>query len=126
MQGLETHFAQPAMPRPAAALMPPSQSAVTASQAGDIEGVLNAYKRSEGFGFSQTRAGETYFIHVNAVIDDRLREELNHVPYSEFAYQVEIPVVFQDGGYTKNGAKYRAAKNIRLRQGFVSGAVAAD
>ena len=71
---------------------------------------------SEGFGFTLGKNGETYFVHVNAIVDDRLKEELNHIPYSEFAYPVEIPVVFQDGGFTKQGAKYRAAKNIRMRQ----------
>ncbi len=81
--------------------------------AGEIVATMTAWKRSEGFGFAMSNSGESYFIHVNAVIDDRLREELNNVPYSENPYPVEIPLVFSDGGYTRPGAKYKAARNIR-------------
>lgn len=104
----------------------PSSPVILQKQLGDIEGTLNAYKRSDGFGFTLGKDGQTYFVHINAICDDRLREALNQVPYSEFAYQVEIPVVFQDGGFTKNGAKYRAAKNIRLREELAAGASASN
>jgi hypothetical protein len=81
--------------------------------AGEIVATMTAWKRSEGFGFAMSNAGESYFIHVNSVIDDRLREDLNHVPYSENPYPVDIPLLFADGGYTRAGAKYKAARNIR-------------
>lgn len=119
MRELETHFSLPGKP------LNGSTAPVEAPPSGpEMEGVLNAYKRSEGFGFSMGRDGNTYFVHVNAIVDDRLKEELNRVPYSEFASSIEIPVVFQDGGFTKQGAKYRAAKNIRMRQAFAAGAAA--
>lgn len=118
------HHPIPAKPIGTAPIAMPSPS--MAPQPGDMDGVLNAYKRSEGFGFAMARSGDTYFVHVNAIIDDRLKEELNHVPYSEFTYPVELAVVFQDGGFTKQGAKYRAAKNIRMKQGVISGSAAAD
>ena len=85
------------------------------SQPGEVNAVLTAYKRTEGYGFATSNSGENYFVHVNAVVDDRLREELHQVPYSEIPYPLEIPLAFMDGGYTKPGAKYKAAKNVRLR-----------
>jgi hypothetical protein len=81
----------------------------------EVNAVLTAYKRSEGYGFATSASGENYFVHVNAVTDERLREELNQVPYSEIPYPVEIPLVFVDAGYTKPGAKYKAAKAVRMR-----------
>ena len=82
---------------------------------GDVSAILTAYKRSEGYGFATSDDGESYFVHVNAVTDDRLRDELSRVPYSEIPYPVEIPLWFGDGGQTRPGAKYKAAKNVRLR-----------
>jgi hypothetical protein len=81
--------------------------------AGEIIATLTAWKRSDGFGFAMSTSGESYFIHVNALVDDRLREELNAIPWSENPYPVEIPLLFADGGYTRSGAKYKAAKNVR-------------
>jgi len=82
----------------------------------EVQATLTAYKRAEGFGFATAAgSGEVYFVHVNAVVDDRLREQLQYIPYSEAPYSVEIPVAFVDGGLSKPGAKYKAAKNIRLR-----------
>lgn len=98
-----------------------------AGAASEVNAVLTAYKRSEGYGFATSSAGENYFVHVNAVTDDRLRDELNQVPYSEIPYPVEIPLAFVDGGYTKAGARYKAAKSVRLRSGLrAAGAAAAD
>lgn len=91
----------PAMPVPAPAC--------------EVSGLLTAYKRTEGFGFATSTDGQSYFIHINAVTDDRLRDELNRVPYSEIPYPVEIPLWFGDGGHTRPGARYKAARNIRLR-----------
>lgn len=117
LRELESHFAHPGAALPGLPVVSNGTSELPKNMTGDQEGLLNAYKRSEGFGFTLGKNGETYFVHVNAIVDDRLKEELNQIPYSEFAYPVEIPVVFQDGGFTKQGAKYRAAKNIRMRQG---------
>ncbi len=80
---------------------------------GEVTATMTAWKRSEGFGFASSASGESYFIHVNAVTDDRLRDELNHIPYSENPYPVDIPLLFIDAGFTRPGAKYKAAKNIR-------------
>ena len=91
---------------------------------GDVTAVLTAYKRSDGYGFATSNDGANYFVHVNAVVDDRLREELNRVPYSEIPYPVEIPLVFGDGGFTRPGAKYRAARNVRMRS-MAAGAASA-
>jgi hypothetical protein len=81
----------------------------------EVNAVLTAYKRIDGYGFASTITGESYFVHINAAIDDRLSEELNQVPYPEIPYPVEIPLCFTDGGFTRPGAKYRAAKQVKLR-----------
>ncbi len=93
-------------------------SRVEMRSAAEVNAVMTAYKRSEGYGFATSAAGENYFVHVNAVTDDRLRDELNQVPYSEIPYPVEIPLAFVDAGYTKPGAKYKAAKSVRMRAGL--------
>ena len=115
MDQLAARYGTGAAPMP---LQPLAASAVAAPplpSVNEIQALLTAYKRAEGFGFATTGSGEVYFVHVNAVIDDRLREQLQYVPYSEAPYSIEIPVSFIDGGLSKPGAKYRAAKNIRLR-----------
>ena len=115
MDQLAARYGNGAAPMP---LQPLAASAVAAPplpSVNEIQALLTAYKRAEGFGFATTGSGEVYFVHVNAVIDDRLREQLQYVPYSEAPYSIEIPVSFIDGGLSKPGAKYRAAKNIRLR-----------
>ena len=103
------------VPGPAMPLPPLAAAAAPLPSVNEVQAVLTAYKRAEGFGFATAGTGEVYFVHVNAVIDDRLREQLQYVPYSEAPYSIEIPVSFVDGGLSKPGAKYRAAKNIRLR-----------
>ena len=107
---LQSRYMNMPTPVPAPALPGPNTGAMT----GDVKGLLTAYKRTEGYGFATSIDGENYFVHVNSVIDDRLRDELNHVPYSEIPYPVEIPLIFGDGGYTRPGAKYKAARNIRM------------
>ncbi len=118
MEQLAARFgngAFPAMPGPAMPGPTPTVPAPPLPSVNEVQALLTAYKRAEGFGFATTNSGEVYFVHVNAVIDDRLREQLQYVPYSEAPYSVEIPVSFIDGGLSKPGAKYKAAKNIRLR-----------
>jgi len=90
-------------------------AAIVLNGQGDVSAILTAYKRSEGYGFASSENGESYFVHINAVTDDRLRDELSRVPYSEIPYPVEIPLWFGDGGQTRPGAKYKAARNVRLR-----------
>ncbi|HVW85581.1 MAG TPA: hypothetical protein VHB50_12915 [Bryobacteraceae bacterium] len=124
-QFLEQHRPSPATPLQLEQLNARYAPGVLPStMPGDVSAILTAYKRSDGYGFATSNEGENYFVHVNAVIDDRLRDELNHVPYSEIPYPVEIPLVFGDGGYTRPGAKYKAAKNIRLRSAMTEAAVA--
>jgi hypothetical protein len=110
MTQLQSRYTNMPSPVPAPVLPGPNTGPMTA----DVKGLLTAYKRTEGYGFATSIDGENYFVHVNSVIDDRLRDELNHVPYSEIPYPVEIPLVFGDGGYTRPGAKYKAARNIRM------------
>jgi hypothetical protein len=100
--------------------------ASVAPSAEEVTAVLTAYKRSDGYGFATAATGESYFVHVNAITDDRLRDELDQVPYSEIPYPVEIPLCFLDGGFTKPGAKYRAAKQVRLRVVLRAAGAAAD
>jgi hypothetical protein len=108
MEQLAARFGNGAAPAPVPA--PPPVPA-----ANEVSAMLTAYKRAEGFGFATANGGEVYFVHVNAVVDDRLREQLQYIPYSETPYSVEIPVAFVDGGLSKPGAKYKAARNIRYR-----------
>jgi hypothetical protein len=102
---IRLQHAEPASAAPAAGVM-----------AGEVNAVLTTWKRSDGYGFATATTGESYFVHVNAITDDRLRDELNQVPYTEIAYPVEMALCFVDAGYTRPGAKYRAAKQVRLRE----------
>lgn len=92
---------------------------------GEVSATMTAYKRTEGYGFASSDDGEHYFVHINAVTDERLRDELSRVPYSEVPYPVEIPLWFGDGGHTRPGAKYKAARNVRLRSPLGAAASAA-
>jgi hypothetical protein len=120
LQAFEQHRPAPASPLQLEQLRVKYTNGAAAAAApepgpADVSAILTAYKRSDGYGFATSNDGANYFVHVNAVVDDRLRDELNRVPYSEIPYPVEIPLVFGDGGFTRPGAKYRAAKNVRMR-----------
>ncbi|HWD97928.1 MAG TPA: hypothetical protein VG345_02785 [Bryobacteraceae bacterium] len=122
---IRLQHAEPASSSPSSGA-PSSGTPSSSGMAGEVNAVLTAWKRSDGYGFATATTGESYFVHVNAVIDDRLREELNQAPYSEIPYPVEIPLCFFDAGYTKPGAKYRAAKQVRLRVALRVAGAAAD
>jgi hypothetical protein len=113
------------LPRPAAAAASAAGSANGTYSLGDKlaqavvktspdlhEGAVTSYVREKGFGFIRAESNVTYFFNIKFVTDDRLREELNSLPFG-FSGEIIRPVQFSDMGFTKSEAKYKEARDIR-------------
>jgi hypothetical protein len=82
----------------------------------DIAGIIDSYVRQGGHGVIQAGGDARYFFHISHVSDDALREQLNGIPYSTNSARLEVAVEFWNAGFTKPGARYPEAHNVRGRR----------
>lgn len=123
---LEPMPARPAVnagPIPVVIPMPgPSMSATAfagarvPASAQEVLGVVQSYVRQGGHGVIQGPAEDRYFFHISHVNDEELRNYLNNLPYSTLPAQLEISTVFHNAGFTKPGARFPEARNVRIRK----------
>ena len=94
----------------------PSAVHVTASQREHLPGTIDSYVRQGGHGIIQGEGDARYFFHISHVSDDALREQLNAIPYSTNPARLYVGGEFWNAGFTKPGARYPEAHNIRARR----------
>ena len=78
-------------------------------------GVIDVYYRQGGNGFIHGEM-ETYFFHVNYVVDEELRDILNGLPMSAKQTVVQLPVTYVDMGQTRSGARYKEARFVKMKK----------
>ena len=81
----------------------------------NISGMIDSYVRQGGHGIIQGEGETRYFFHISHVSDDGLREQLNAIPYSTNPARLYVAVEFWNAGFTKPGARYPEAHNVRAR-----------
>ena len=86
------------------------------SQAHDIAGTVESYVRQGGHGVIQGPGEDRYFFHISHVTDEELRDHLNALPYSTSPAHLELSAVFVNAGFTKPGARFPEARNVRIRK----------
>ncbi len=112
----------PANPMPASAATPSGPAApaspgpVLASRLEEFEGLVDSYVRQGGHGIIQGAGEDRYFFHISHVADEDLREQLNALPYSTSPARLNVAVDFHNAGFTKPGARYPEARNVRARK----------
>jgi hypothetical protein len=82
----------------------------------DQQGMIDSYVRQGGHGIIQGEGDNRFFFHISHVTDDALREQLNALPYSTAPVRLYASVDFFNAGFTKPGARYPEARNVRARR----------
>jgi hypothetical protein len=82
----------------------------------NLTGMIDSYVRQGGHGLIQGEGETKYFFHISHVSDDALRDQLNAIPYSTNPARLYVAVEFWNAGFTKPGARYPEAHNVRARR----------
>ena len=107
--------AAPAPPATPAAAVPMAFpiSNVVAFRGEGLQGTIDSYVRQGGHGIIQAEGEDRYFFHISHVTDEALREQLNALPYATTPTRLYVNVDFFNAGFTKPGARYPEARNVR-------------
>lgn len=81
-----------------------------------VAGTIDSYVRQGGHGIIQGEGETRYFFHISHVVDEQLRDQLNALPYSSAPARLMVGVDFANAGFTKSGARYPEARNVRARR----------
>lgn len=81
-----------------------------------LSGKIDSYVRQGGHGIIEGEGETKFFFHISHVADDALREQLNAIPYSTSPARLFVAVEFWNAGFTKPGARYPEAHNVRARR----------
>src|ERR1035437_9554761 len=76
-------------------------------------GYIHAFNRVHGFGFVTGEDGNTYYLRLGAVVDERLERELNRLPCSTRPVPTHICVRFVDRGKQRVDG-YNVAGRVEL------------
>jgi|SRR5277367_4460905 len=87
-----------------------------AARAEQLHGTIDSYVRQGGHGIIQGEGDNRYFFHISHVTDEELRDQLNALPLSTEPARLTVNVGFLSAGFTKPGARYPEARNVRARQ----------
>jgi len=102
---------------PGPALVPGTATpAGSTSRADELQGVIDSYVRQGGHGIIQGEGENRFFFHISHVADELLREQLNALPYSTTPTRLSVTVDYLNAGFTKPGARYPEARNVRARK----------
>jgi hypothetical protein len=94
----------------------PAAANATAAPRENLTGMIDSYVRQGGHGVIQGEGESKYFFHISHVSDDALRDQLNAIPYSTNPARLYVAVEFWNAGFTKPGARYPEAHNVRARR----------
>lgn len=94
----------------------PSNSPGPPRSAADCTGLIDSYVRQGGHGIIQGEGENRFFFHISHVQDDDLRDQLNALPYSTAPARLAVGVAFINAGFTKPGARYPEAREVRVRK----------
>lgn len=108
----------PGTPGPVAVPSPSAPASAPAPGASDElrSGTIDSYVRQGGHGIIQGEQETRYFFHISHVSDEVLRDRLNALTYSSAPVHVDVSVDFVNAGFTKSGARYPEARNVRATQ----------
>lgn len=76
-----------------------------------LEGRIESYHRTRGFGFIRAR-GRRFYFHVSQVADAALTAQLNALPRSEKIATLDVPVDFVNAGQTGKDPKTPEAREV--------------
>jgi hypothetical protein len=82
-----------------------------------LEGKITYWVPEEaGYGYLLAQDNQTYYLHFNAISDDRLRGILNSIP-QRTRYPLQESIEFEPGTKSRPSDNYPPAKNVRLATG---------